>query len=48
MKLTAAQLGEFEERGYLFLPSLFSPEEMDVLNAEVPGILATDREEVWR
>jgi ectoine hydroxylase len=48
MKLTAAQLAEFDEQGYLFLPNLFTPEEMDVLNAEVPGIFAQQREEVWR
>ena len=33
MKLTPAQIAAFEEQGYLFLPSLFSPEEMVVLNA---------------
>ena len=48
MKLTQDQLKEFDERGYLFLPSLFSAAEMDVLNAEVPGILAEKREEVVR
>jgi ectoine hydroxylase len=48
MKLTPAQVAEFEEQGYLFLPSLFSPEEMAVLNAEVPGLLAQHRDEVVR
>ncbi len=48
MKLTAAQRAEFEEQGYLFLPSLFTPEEMDLLNAEVPGLFAQQRPEVWR
>ena len=48
MELTPAQIAEFEEQGYLFLPSLFSPEEMAVLNAEVPGLLAQTREEVIR
>jgi ectoine hydroxylase len=48
MKLTPAQIAEFEEQGYLFLPSLFSPEEMTILNAEVPGLLAQHREEVVR
>jgi ectoine hydroxylase len=46
MKLTPDQLREFDEQGYLFLPSLFNREEMDLLNAEVPGILATTRPEV--
>ncbi len=48
MKLTQDQLKEFDEQGYLFLPNLFSSEEMDLLNAEVPGILAEKREEVVR
>ena len=48
MKLTPAQIAEFEEQGYLFLPSLFSGPEMDVLNAEVPGLFAQNRPEVWR
>jgi len=48
MKLTPAQLAEFDEQGYLFLPNLFSPEEMDILNAEVPRLFAQNREEVWR
>jgi len=48
MKLTAAQLDEFNEQGYLFLPNVFTSQEMDILNAEVPGILATTREEVIR
>ena len=46
MRLSPAQIEEFEEQGYLFLPSVFSPAEMDVLNAEVPGILAQRRDEV--
>jgi ectoine hydroxylase len=46
VKLSPDQLREFEERGFLFLPNLFSPAEMDVLNAEVPGILAQNRQEV--
>jgi ectoine hydroxylase len=48
MKLTAAQLAEFDEQGYIFIPGLFSAAEMDLLNGEVPGIFATPREEVWR
>ena len=48
MKLSTAQRAEFEEQGYLFLPSLFSPAEMDVLNAEVPGLFAQQRAEVVR
>ena len=40
MKWTDAEVAEFRERGYLFVPSLFSLEEVGVLNAELPGILA--------
>lgn len=46
MKLSADQLREFEEKGFQFLPNVFSPAEMEVLNAEVPAILAQDRPEV--
>ena len=48
MKLTPSQIAEFEEQGFLFLPSLFTTEEMNLLNAEVPGLLAADRPEVVR
>lgn len=48
MKLTPAQIAEFEEQGFLFLPSLFTPEEMSLLNAEVPSLLMADRPEVVR
>ncbi len=48
MKLTDEQLETFEREGYLFLPSVFSSEEMAVINAEVPKIHALQREEVWR
>ena len=48
MQLTQAQMAEFGEEGYVFLPDLFSRAEIAVLNAEVPGIFAQRREEVWR
>lgn len=48
MKFSAAQIAEFEEQGYLFLPSVFSKAEIDLLRAEVPGIYATERPEVVR
>src|SRR5204863_889444 len=48
MNLTNLQVKEFNEQGYLFLPSVFTPEEMDALNREVPHILAQRREEVIR
>lgn len=48
MKLTPAQVAGFEEEGWLFLPGLFSPEEIAVLAAEVAAIFAEPRPEVWR
>lgn len=48
MRLNPSQLAEFEEQGYLFLPSLFSVEEMALLNAEVPKLLTAERPEVVR
>ncbi|MBT5267107.1 MAG: proline hydroxylase [Rhodospirillaceae bacterium] len=48
MKLTDAQLAEFDETGYLFFPELFSADEMAVINAEVPKIYTMRRDEVWR
>jgi ectoine hydroxylase len=46
MRLTDAQLQEFDREGYLFLPDVFSAAEIEVLNAEVPAIFAQRREEV--
>jgi ectoine hydroxylase len=48
MKLTPAQLQEFDEQGYLILPDCFSAEEIAVLRHEADRIYATKREEVWR
>jgi ectoine hydroxylase len=48
MRLTPAQIAEFEDQGYLFMPNLFSAEEIAVLNAEVPGLFGQQRPEVWR
>lgn len=45
MKLTQAQLEAFDRDGYLFFPSLFKPEEVGVLNAEVPTLYAQRRPE---
>ena len=46
MKLTPSQVAEFEEQGYLFLPSVFSAEEMALIRDELPGIFAQKRPEV--
>jgi ectoine hydroxylase len=48
MKLNSTQRAEFDERGYVFLPDLFAPAEMDLLIGEVAGIFAQNRDEVWR
>ncbi|MGI9524228.1 MAG: phytanoyl-CoA dioxygenase family protein [Hyphomicrobiaceae bacterium] len=48
MKLTDAQLEQFEEEGWIFLPDCFSPTEIAVLRDEAEKIYAEDREEVWR
>jgi ectoine hydroxylase len=48
MKLTVEQLAEFEEEGFLFLPRVFSTEEMDLLNSQLGRIFAEDRPEVIR
>jgi ectoine hydroxylase len=45
MKLTQEQLTQFDRDGYLFFPSLFSPEEIKTLTDEVPAIFAQRRPE---
>ena len=45
MKLTPAQLEEYDREGYLFFPGLFSPAETAMLNAEVPKLYAEQRVE---
>ncbi|VFR22205.1 Ectoine hydroxylase [plant metagenome] len=45
MQLTPQQLEEFEERGYLFFPGLFSREEIKTLTDEVPRLYAQHRPE---
>src|SRR5258708_21287255 len=45
MKLTKEQLKQFDEEGYLFFPSYFSPDESAILKSEIPGVFAQRREE---
>jgi ectoine hydroxylase len=40
MRLTAQQIDRFHSDGYLFFPGHFSPAEVALLNAEVPGLYA--------
>lgn len=48
MNLTEHQLKEFDKSGYLFFPSLFSPEEAALLKTESQNVYASNRKEVWR
>ena len=48
MKLTADQLKEFDEKGYLFFPEKFTSEEAALLKQASEDIFAMDRKEVWR
>src|ERR1700679_649818 len=48
MKLTQQQIDDFNREGWLFLPELFSREEVALLAHEAEGIYDTDRLEVWR
>ena len=45
MRLTADQVARFEEEGYLFLPDIFTPDEVAVMRGEVPRIFAQRRPE---
>jgi ectoine hydroxylase len=45
MQLSKEQLDRFEHDGYLFFPSLFTPEEIRTLMVAVPGLYAQHRPE---
>ena len=48
MQLSADQLRDFDEQGYLFFPNCFSEEEIALLRDDAEAILELDRQEVWR
>jgi ectoine hydroxylase len=48
MKLSDAEVAQFHELGYLFLPDSFTVAETDVLRAEAERVYDMEREEVWR
>lgn len=48
MKLTHAQLDDYDRQGYLVLPELFSQPEVDTLLAEVKRVSALDVEGIFR
>src|SRR5438477_9262602 len=45
MKLNPQQVEQFDREGYLFFPSLFTPQEIRVLSDEVPRLYAQERPE---
>lgn len=48
MRLSEKQIAAFHREGYLFLPELFTAEEVAVLRREAEAIYAQDRPEIWR
>src|SRR5436190_23785412 len=48
MKLSAEQLHQFDELGYLFFPDCFSEDEVALMRTEGDAILRLERAEVWR
>lgn len=48
MRLSQEQLDQFATEGWLLLPELFTPEEVDLLRREAVEIYKEEREEVWR
>jgi len=45
MQLTSDQIQEYRTRGYVYIPNLFTPEEVGLMMGEVPGIFAEQRPE---
>jgi ectoine hydroxylase len=48
MKISAQQLRQFDEDGYLFFPDCFAEEEIALMRSEGEIILHLDRQEIWR
>jgi len=48
VKLTAEELAQFDEQGYLFFASSFMAAEAGTLKAAADEVYALQREEVWR
>ncbi|MBT3333934.1 MAG: proline hydroxylase, partial [Rhodospirillaceae bacterium] len=46
MQLNEEQQRHFDEEGYIFVPDLFTAEEVAVLKGEIPEIFAQRRPEV--
>jgi ectoine hydroxylase len=47
MKLSDERLGQFDTEGWLFLPEVFTPEEVAVLREAAESVFRTKREEIW-
>ena len=48
MKLNKTQVEQFDTKGYVFLPDVFSAEEIGIINAEVPKIFAHQRAYIFQ
>ena len=48
MRLSAEQLRQFDELGYLFFPNCFSDDEIALMPTQGDAILKLERPEVWR
>ncbi len=48
MRLTPAQLAEFDELGYVFIPDCFPEADIAALRRASQHIFAHDRQEIWR
>ncbi|MEA3114556.1 MAG: L-proline 4-hydroxylase, partial [Caballeronia sp.] len=48
MKLTQAQIDQYNDSGFLVLPDVFSASEVHVLRREAADITQVQRPEIWR
>ena len=48
MNLSQTQIENFKIEGYLFIPDLFSIDEVKVLQSDLPRIFSLNREEIER
>src|ERR1044072_1357498 len=48
MKLSAEQIRQFDDLGYVFFPNCFSEDEIALMRTEGDAILRLEREGVWR
>lgn len=48
MKLTQAQVEEYDARGFITLPGLIAPEELEILRAELAQLVPEDRDGIIR